>query len=452
MDPMDDDFEIEVTDLNTGAPAPHPLASSVPGEPDSPADDDDDDTDDGDWTPPRPSSPLHRRRARAAIVTGVLALAVVLVILINPTAKSSLYTVFRFPTPVPSPTPLPGANQIFLARGAPWGSASLDGKRVIGANLGMLSAWVTLPRGRHTLVVTQAPFPEVRCTISYPASQRDTCPLISSRDDAYWQFDQSAIPASVRFVDLGARFSRLPQDAQDALLAAATADLQPPSTPLTIHPGDHYVRDDGVVAVARTNLVATFIPTILPPAASVASDSQSCVSFCDISGLTVGGNATWNLRVSLLGSWQIATLAGQVIVQHAAMYSGDFIYQGMPPSIVTQLSMLWTGRWQVSVSNEFGYEWSPVCQMAAQMTSTWLGDNVNITGMNTQGGRTQEDGCGISVTLADSTQSEPLDLIYRFGVLLAANDAAHQTFPKLPVASPAERALAQQLLAGSGNP
>lgn len=447
-DSIDDDFEIEVTDLNTGAPAHHPLANSAPAQPYAPNDDDE-----SDWTTPRPATPLRQRRVRAALVTGVLALAVALVILINPTAKASLSSVFHFPTPVPSPTAQPGANLIYLTFGAPWGVVSLDGKRVESANLGMMSAWVTLSRGRHTLTVTQAPFPTLHCTVSYPASGRDTCPLIVPTNAPYLQFDPNSIPSSSRFVDVGARFSLLPRDAQDALLSAAEDVLQPPSMPVTIHAGDHYLRDDGVVAVAQTTLVATFIPTMLPPAETVSSDSPSCVSFCDVSGVTIGGNATWNLRVGMLGSWQVATPAGQVIVQHAAMYPGDAIYQGMPPAIQIQLNMLWTGRWQVSVSNEFGYDWSPACQMAQQMMYAWLSNNnVNLNGMDAQGGRTPEVGCSLNLTLNDPDQSAPLYFYYRFGVLLAANDAAHKMFPKLPVASSAERALARQLLAGSNTP
>ena len=451
MDSMDDDFEIEVTDLNTGAPARHPLAEKLQGAPIAPGDDDD--LDDN-WQPPRSTAPLSRHRLRAAIVTGVIALAVVLVILINPTAKSSLYTVFRFPTPAPSPTPVPGANMIFLAHGAPWGSVTLDGKRQANTNLGMLSAWVTLSPGRHTLAVNQAPFPAVHCVVSYPAAKDDTCPLTSPFDNQYLQFDPATIPRGSRFIDLGARFSLLPQADQDALVAAAEASLQPASTSVTLQPGDHFLRDDGVVDVARAPLLATYIPTMLDPASTVASDSQSCVSFCDITGLTIGGNATWNMRVTLLGSWRVATLDGRVIVEHAAMFPGDPIYEGMPATMIVQLGVLWTGKWQINEYDQFGYGWSPICQIAEQMVGTWLSaENLNNnTSMAIQTGRRPEDGCVINMTMGDPTQSAPLYLYYRLGVLLAANDAAHQTLPKLPFASSDERALASQILGGWYNP
>src|SRR5690242_17735747 len=39
----------------------------------------------------------------------------------------------------------------------------------------------------------------------------------------------------------------------------------------------------------------------------------------------------------------------------------------------------------------------------------------------------------------------PIFLLHRFGIILAANDAAHHYFPFLPLASAYERQLAQQL-------
>jgi hypothetical protein len=55
------------------------------------------------------------------------------------------------------------------------------------------------------------------------------------------------------------------------------------------------------------------------------------------------------------------------------------------------------------------------------------------------------------LTSNDPAQGTPVYLYYRLGVLLAANDATHQTFPKLPVASPTERALVRQIYGGSFN-
>jgi hypothetical protein len=388
------------------------------------------------------------------MVAGVALLAVALVIATNPAANSSLYTVFHFPTPVPSPTPLPGGDIVYLERAAPWGSVTIDGKRSASANPGTAISWIKLARGRHTIAVTQPPFPALRCTISMPARLSDTCPLFSPIDNQNEQLGAGPdFPGGARFIDLGARFSLLPRDAQDALVAAVKAELTQPSAPVTLSPGDHYLHDDGTLAVADTTLQATFIPTVLLPTPEVSSASSSCISFCDISGAELGGNATWNIMVSMLGSWHIATPKGQVLTESAPMTMSDPLYEGFSGSMQVTISLLWTGRWQVSAQNGYGGVWSPTCRTAETMASANLSkDQVSILGMNSQDGRTAEQGCVVEITPSDPVASGPIDLLYRVGVLLAANDVAHRTFPSLPSASSAERGAAHQLLTQSYSP
>lgn len=456
---MDDDFELEVTDLDTGETIRHPLAHNAPTElgRDDDHNDNDNDNDDSDELTPepsRPGRPGRNNRLRAIMVAGVVLLAVALVIATNPTANSALYTVFRFPTPIPSPTPLPGGDIVYLERGAPWGSVTLDGKASASANPGTTISWIKLARGRHTIAVTQPPFPALRCTISMPARLSDTCPLFSPVDNLGEQVGAGPdFPGGARFIDLGARFSLLPRDAQDALVAAVKAALTQPSAPVTLSPGDHYLRDDGTVAVADTTLQATFIPTLLLPTPEISSDSSSCISFCDVSGVTVGGNATWNIIISMIGSWHIATPDGQVVTESAPMYMSDPLYESFSGSMQVTMSLLWTGRWQVSAQNGYGGAWSPTCLTAETMASASLGHGqVSILGMNLQDGRTAEQGCVVEITPSDPSASGSIDLLYRVGVLLAANDLAHRTFPSLPQASPAERTAAQRLLAQSYSP
>lgn len=458
---MDDDFELEVTDLDTGEPIRHPLAHNAPAEPgrgeDNEDNDNDNSNDDGDELtpePPRPGRTGRNHHLRAVMVAAVVLLAVALVIATNPAANSSLYTVFHFPTPVPSPTPLPGGDIIYLERAAPWGSVTIDGQRSASANPGTTISWIKLARGRHTIAVTQAPFPALRCTISVPARLNDTCPLFSPLDNQNEQLGaEPDFPGGARFIDLGARFSLLPRDAQDALVAAVKAELTQPRTPVTLSPGDHYLRDDGTLAVADTTLQASFIPTLLLPTPEVPSDSSSCISFCDISGADLGGNATWNIMVSMLGSWHIATPEGQVVTESSPMFVSDPLYEGFSGSMQVTMSLLWTGRWQVSAQNGYGGTWSPTCQTAETMTSANLGKNqVSILGMNAQDGRTAEQGCVVEITPSDPNASGPIDLLYRVGVLLAANDIAHRSFPSLPLASPAERIAARRLLTQTYSP
>jgi hypothetical protein len=447
---MDDDIEFEVTDLHTGAPIRHPLAhtGSDPNTPNQPERRNDE------------QSPLPGRRhganwLRAAIVAVGITIAVILVVLVNPAAKSSLYTVFRLPTPVPSPTPLPGGNTVYLVRGAPWAAVTIDGKLATNLSLGMTLSWIKLAAGRHTIVVAQQPFPTLRCVVSMPASPRDTCPLITPSTDTpeFGNAGSADLPAGSRVVDLGARFSRLPQDARDALVTAVNAKLTYPPTPITMQPGDHYLREDGTLAVAQTGLRATFVPTLLAPINAVASDSNSCVSFCDVSGTGMSSSGTWNMIISLVGTWHITSFGGAVVVDSAPMFPAEAIYEGQPPTLTAEINLLWTGQWQVSAQNGFNGSFSPICQTADNLVNANLnagsnaGSQVSVTGMGYQAAHTPEQGCVVTMMLSDSTASDPLYAYYHLGVLLAANGAAHQAFPALPVASANERALALQVLA-----
>lgn len=446
---MDDDFEIEVTNLNTGATTRHALSHITPDQPEP----DDDEPDNEPTSRPSTRRRWRGRSLRAAVVSAVVVLAAVLVIITNPTAQSSLYSMLRFPTPVPSPTPLPGGNLVYLVRGAPWGKVALDGKATDFANLGMQVPWIRLSRGHHFLTVTQTPFPTLRCTLSVPAAANDSCPLLSSLNDQYEYGNGLDIPLGSRFVDLGARFDQLPRDAQDALVAAVNAQINLTSRPLILQPGDHYLRDDGSLAVVRTPLQATFIPTLLTPANPVASDGESCVSFCDMSGIGYSTGGAWDIMVSVLGSWRIATLSGQVVADHAPVFSNDPIYNNLSPSIHMLMSVLWTGNWQMSMQNQFGFGGSPVCDLAQQASGAAFNAGLlNNLGIDMRAGKTAEQGCALEVTLNDPSNSTPIFVYYRLGVLLAVNDVAHRALQMLPVASANERAQFQQIFASSHNP
>jgi hypothetical protein len=456
---MDDDFEIEVTDLNTGAPVHHPLASpgSDAADPRESNPDDPDDPDALDASPPYRPRSTRQVRLRAAIISGVVLLAVVLVFIFNPMAHSSLYTVFGFPTPEPSPTPLPGRNMVYLERGAPWGSVSLDGKRREDVNLGLTSPLVTLTPGHHRLTVTQQPFPTLSCTISSPAARRDTCPLISPTESQELQFgNPAALPTGSRIVNLGARFDRLPADEAAALEEAVGAQILPPSTPTTIRPGEHYQRDDGSVAVASEPLMATFVASLEPPDRSTPSSSELCDSFCDVSGSGQSNGGTWDIRVRMNGAWRVTAASGKVVVSHAPLMSSTELNIDFDTGSYLEqwLGVLWSGRWQVNARSD--YSLTPICDAASQMVSIVIGSTpqLSVNGVNTHPARLAEQGCLVAVSVGDdssNTSTSELYLYYRLGVLLAANDAAAHTFPTLPVASSSERALAVQIVGATGN-
>jgi hypothetical protein len=259
-------------------------------------------------------------------------------------------------------------------------------------------------------------------------------------------------------IDLGARFDRLPESARAALVAAVRALLSLPVTPITIQPGDHYLRDDGSVAVATAPLQITLQALLILPDWSVPSDSATCQSFCDAltnfdrSGETGG---MWGLAVMQRGSWRVTTASGQVIASHAPLWPTAPPYTSLSPDALAlhaTFDVRWDGSWQILSQSDFSFgDLSPsLRQVAIEMTSALLSASPGVAtnNMNIYEGRGLAAGHGwvVSLILSDPFATTPLYLYYHFGTLLAANDAAHHAFPAIPVASANEQALARAIM------
>ena len=447
MDTQESDIEVEVTDLSTGANIRHPL------------DDNSTAADQRDVSSQLSRTAPPTRRIRAVLVTSVVLLAAALVTLVDPALRSSLSTAL-LPPPAPSPALAANANLVFLESGAPWGTFSLDGLEtlpLVQPGIQLSSVWIKLTPGRHTLQVSQPPFPALTCTISLPAARSDTCPLVSPHalQESYFG-NQSSPPANSRIIDLGARFYRLAPDTAAALIDAVRVRLSLPVVPASLAPGDHYLRDDGSVAVARTPLLITLQMELVSPDSSIASDSARCQSLCDTltnfqTNSDTGG--LWSLEAILTGSWRITTADGQVIAHQAPLWPSappyDTLLQdsrNLRLSVVTN----WDGAWHITGQSGFGLDTPSLRPVAIQISSMLLNASpqVETSVMNMYDGRGLNAGQGLalSLTLRDPAAATPLYLYYHFGILLAANDAAHRAFPGIPVASAHELALARAIM------
>ena len=453
MDEQDNGFEVEITDLDTGEDIHSALDQRVSTAVDQ--------GNTGDQPPDTPPRAQHARRVRALLVASVMLLAVALVVLVDPALRSAFLVALR-PTPAPTATLPANANLTLLESGAPWGVYSLDGAvaaPLVQPGSRLSSVWIRLTPGRHTLRVTQAPFPSLTCSLSLPAARGDTCPIVSATTLRGSYFgNQSSPPPNSRVIDLGARFDRLAQSDADALVAAMRAVLSLPVTPVTIQTGDHYLRDDGSVAVASEPLQITLQPELMLPDRSFPSDDARCQSFCDTltyydrSSITGG---LWSLTVAQRGTWRAATAAGQVIAGHAPLWPSAAPYGTLSPD-ASQLSaafdIQWDGSWRILSQSAFSFgDLSPaILQVAIQMTTALLSASPGVatSTMHIYEGRGLDVGQGwvISLTPSDPSDTTRLNLYYHFGMLLAANDAARRAFPALPVASTNERALARAIM------
>ncbi|HEX6542536.1 MAG TPA: hypothetical protein VF040_12330, partial [Ktedonobacterales bacterium] len=446
----ENDFQLEVTDLHTGADIAHPLDASAQTTMKR----------QGEETTPPPRLPVRTRRMRAVAIGSIVLLAVVIVALVDPAVRLSITTALH-PPPAPSPTLLPDANLIFLESGAPWSTYSLDGQKPSPlSQLAMhrSSTWLRLARGRHTLRVTQPPFPSLTCTISVPAARGDTCPIVGPQASPTGYFGSQSSPTpNSRVVDLGARFDRLsPADAA-ALLDTVRTILPAANELITIIPGDHYLADDGTVMVARTRLQSTLQLDLASPDRSVPSDSARCQALCDELTSSQSGSGMagfWSLVVVARGSWRISASDGQIIAAHAPLWPNASAYASIPAEahyLRTRLLVDWNGGWQVANGPDFRPVDPPtLCDIAAQMTGILLGTSpqLDTSSMNVQDGQGiyAGHGCVVTLTLSDPSATGPLAVYYHVGALLAANDAAHRAFPGLPVASANEQAQARAIL------
>ncbi|SRR5260221_7855384 len=129
----------------------------------------------------------------------------------------------------------------------------------------------------------------------------------------------------------------------------------------------------------------------------------------------------------------------------------------LPCDPLVLLRVHWTGgHWLVQVGDRYAQFYSalrtqPVCQVASQSFEDLLS---SYPAFRPSWGLPPSPqpvaGCVIVTGQLAGTPAATgsgLLLLYRFGMLLAANDATHRLYPGLPVATPDEQTLAQQLAA-----
>ncbi len=208
---MDEDFELEVTDLRTGRTLPAATDSASASSPAVPAEDA---PQPGSlsrtWKPGVAPSPGGARRLRAAVVA---AAALLVTVLLLGSVPDSLAALLHLPTPAPTATLMPLAGQFTAVNGVPWGVLRADGKVVSLYSAQTLFAF-SLPRGRHTLEYHAEPFPVLRCVVSVPQAASDTCPLKTAADA-----DVNILEGAGRYLDFRCTLRALSDQQQVALEA-----------------------------------------------------------------------------------------------------------------------------------------------------------------------------------------------------------------------------------------
>jgi hypothetical protein len=377
----------------------------------------------------------HLLRAGVAILAVALAVAVILVSFpgIGERIGGPL-------TPfAPTPTIPPGSDIILLAHTVPWGELHLERPDLHPVPLGFRERYPAyrLPPGRHTLFYVAAPFSPMQCTISVPRRSDDNCKLATSRNP----HETNSIVAT-RLIDAGASVKRLDPGARRELQSLLETGLSYPS--LTIEPGTHYLAPNGQVAVARERLTVTMsMGAIAPPGGAISDDDgQPCGEICNMDGDQ--DYLTWKLLFWATPRWSYVSAGGATFTAY-----GD----GTPAENPDLASVLWrNGKWILDTQNGLGApcDFRAFIELLSEQTAGSGLDTFSQYGGNTPLVFNPANGCVFELYAQEHPSDHPRpEVLYRLGVLLATNADAQRVFPNLPVASAAERDIAQAIRTGA---
>jgi hypothetical protein len=422
---------------------------------------------------------LTRRSLRARLwghgpfpYGGVIVLLLALLLGIAPSARDGL----------PATVDLGGArlaragmaHALYIEPGVPWAVVSVDGRWLPRIpRYGDASALYLSP-GTHQVEWRAAPFDTLTCTLSQPGSPSDTCAHGEVVDGSTPGIIATIVAFDPSLTSLsGRRRSELVADIQSVLDSQTSSE--------TVQPGERYVDAAGSppaaawahAPVAQAPLLATLRLKLVSDldgaqtchidySESCAPVGQDCRFLCTLSEAAPG--TMWQVLAIVRGLWTFATPDGHTIIADAP----DGL-AGAGTGVILRLK--WTGEaWQVALSyfqpSIPGPGYILPTQLGGYPGCTWLlteldaqvfaphsGDVSQQLAWHVASGPPGAAGClaiGTGAGAAPASVGAPLQgayLLQRFGIILAANDAAHQRWPYLPLASPYARQLAATIAA-----
>lgn len=377
---------------------------------------------------------LSRRRSRfVRLLVGAIVVALVVAVV----ASQWHMLTSRWQQPVS--TPLAPATALVLGS-VSRGTVVFNGQR-LAYHDGVV---VTLHPGTNTFIFESPPFNARRCTLTWPSgADSDDCYGAGQRGTFYPDHPAVQINGKTVHVDyviaLPLSLSDLPEQLQQQAIGAVRQALASEATAdqATVQPGEHYaasIDTKGITtaAVATEPLIATPLLTL-----DMKSDPSRCPDvICGSIGgpnqllhLPAGGSLQWAANVSLILGWRFTTASGKTIanVQLLGRIGLGLTLEWMDGSASWQIAPF-PGGAGASQGDDVRLEIaSGACNVGMEIL-TEIPQQLNGGSYSTY----TIEGCRMSGTGAT--------FIWRFGVLLAADEATHRQIPQLPLATPSERA------------
>lgn len=432
---VDDEFEVRITKLSPRLGT----RSAAQGDVDAPSTEREE-ADPDEYARLAVAPYLDRRQHRlwkGLVVGGIVVMVLVAVLASIPDIAAVLP-----PLPwiaAPSAPLSPAASLVYLEGGVPWGKLNIDERPVALAYGGQQQDGFRLAPGTHILRYSAAPFADVICTISAPGRESDTCTEAFS--DA-----ATPSPIGIRMLDLRETPDRLPANAYARLRAAVVASIATVAPPAMVRPGDRYQSANRTMVTTALPLPAQFAMVLNSDPYNLVETATmvGCVTLC---GEDEYGSGTpqryWFIAANVVPLWRYTAPNGRTVevpVQIGISSGGA----GIP----LDLGVQWDGAWRVVPF--YGTAGNALCFAAYSIFDPGPALEAGPTGNFTTDcatGRDIGDGCLITLRpMGGSGASTPsAEFLYRFGLLLAANRAAHALVAELPLANAAERERAQQL-------
>jgi hypothetical protein len=343
-----------------------------------------------------------------------------------------------------------------LLHAVPWGALYIDGQSAASLGISLTpripdetAPVFALRAGQHALEYVADPFPPLRCQISQPAATTDTCPLYDPPPKYPLQNQNGS-----RILDAGATLDTLPASQLTTLRQAVQARLTTlaGATPAAMSPGERYLGLDYHMATAPHAWNAA-------PQFTLNSDPQDdgpwagqpCVTLCESYPGASLDTSSWSIVAHVIVTWRYAQTDGQVALDHAPAATPERHQRVRQP-----IAVRWTSAWQVSAPAASARIPTPLCAVATsllneQLTPATAAPELASYTWYGLGARNSADGClllgGRPSTAGGLPTGATANALYRFGLLVAANDEAHRLLPGLPAADAHEQAIAAEIAA-----
>lgn len=388
--------------------------------------------------------------------------------------------------PPPTPTLFPGEDLFYVQADPPWGRLYIDGRVLAHLPIPHADPPLQLSPGHHTLTWQADPFYDQQCSLSVPPRLAvDTC--LSNSTVA---IQGGELATLVTFTE---SLNTMTPGIGNALKATMQAALDAHQSTATVQPGEAYVLapdnpacrpgpgEPSCYAIAKQPLRATLRLRLdtnpssndfcnNDPETNCTHIYVSCYFFCSTQDPSARAGNGWDVFAPVLSLWTFATQQGKILEQDVPDNSlWDFSTGKISDESLLRMNITWDAlraQWHVTLSDPGSQQLGLLglsCAAASNNVqslpppSNAKGEPLDIQWQFVAGAN-PSDGC---LTIGSASPQQYFDVtptdvplsycLFRFGVLLAANDTAHSFWPYIPVASGNSRNIAQQLLAIAKN-